>query len=234
MNIQIQNGLWNYRAQPRIIPRGSLSQLLRVRGSKIKKIWWKDSRRGIYMVLCVLWYIVLKHFRGKIKCIFKSSSPSTPKPLTRNCNPEAWTVKGGRSEVQSHSRWHSEFKISLGCMRSCLNKQKLKPQTNTKSFFPHLCQTGIFLKALNLFSGILYMSTMYSDHIHAHSLPQSSQVPFPICFSKSCPLVKKLTQKRIVISFGLYISHIVSHTLRKKSEFYIPHIHPICEHLFLS
>lgn len=155
---------------PRIIPRGSLSQLLRVRGSKIKKIWWKDSRRGIYMVLCVLWYIVLKHFRGKIKCIFKSSSPSTPKPLTRNCNPEAWTVKGGRSEVQSHSRWHSEFKISLGCMRSCLNKQKLKPQTNTKSFFPPLMSDRNIFKS---FEFILW------NFIHEYNVFRSYPCPLP-------------------------------------------------------
>lgn len=41
-------------------------------------------------------------------------------------------MEAGRSELQSYPQLHSEFKASLGYMRSCLREKKTKTKTKAK------------------------------------------------------------------------------------------------------
>lgn len=42
------------------------------------------------------------------------------------CNLSTLEVEAEKSEVQDHPQLHSEFKASLGYMRSCQNKQNIE------------------------------------------------------------------------------------------------------------
>lgn len=44
--------------------------------------------------------------------------------MSQGCNSNTWEAKAGRSEVQSQSWLHSEFKASLGYRKPCLKWQR--------------------------------------------------------------------------------------------------------------